>query len=81
VLTASITCTCHKACFALQSPVHSVYPYIKWQTTRSTAQERVSDITKQSSIKRNNVLPALYAVSLFWGHILQSTSHHHYYEH
>jgi len=45
------------------------------------AQERVSDITKQSCIKRNNVLPALYAVSLFWGHILQSTSHHHYYEH
>ena len=35
-LTACITRTCQKACFALQSPVHSVYPYIKWQTTRST---------------------------------------------
>lgn len=81
VLTASITCTCQKAWFALQSPVHSVYPYIKWQTTRSTAQERVSDITKQRCINRNNVIPALYAVSLFWGHILQSKSHHHYYEH
>lgn len=45
------------------------------------AQERVSDVTIQSHIKRNNILPALYAVSLFWGHILQSMSRHHYYEH
>ena len=46
-----------------------------------TAQALTSDVTKQSCTKRNNYLPALYAVSLFWEHTLQSTSHHHYYEH